>query len=180
MRAAMKKGSFTTRISIAVLFFLILTFFLLLWFSPVKAAEICLSEQDASRLALEYERGQICKAEVAEWEQYSFHKEQEIAAKEKLITAYKEQIAKNEKTIQGLKTLALKPTPKFKVLLSPALYIEVRAPGSLSSDLIRGGVKLDVLRAWGMTLYGKAEGGYRDDSRTTGFGVYAGAEWRLW
>lgn len=145
-----------------------------------EAAEICLSEQDASLLILEYERGQICKVEVVEWEQYSLHKEQELQAANKLADLYKEQVVTNEQTIQGLRALASKPEPKLKILLSPALYIEARVLGSTTSDFMRGGVKLDILKAWGAMFYAKAEANYRDDARTIGFGAYVGVEWKLW
>lgn len=145
-----------------------------------RAVELCRSTEDAARQTVALEGYELCKAEVAEWQQYSIHKETEITAKDQIIDTLKEQVANDEKTIQELKMLSLKVEPKFRLLLSPVLYTEIRTLGTLSADLIRGGVKMNILKAWGLTFYGKAEGSYRDDTKSTGFGVYAGAEWRLW
>jgi len=150
----------------------------------ISAVEICRSPEDAARQTLALEGYELCKSEVKEWEQYSIHKEVQLADVQQLADAFRAQVAKDTDTINQLKVLALKPEPKFKILLDPYLYAEGRVMGT--SEIARAGIGLDILRWKGLFVYGKAEaclsgrqGSIQEVStkQQGNFGIYGGLRW---
>lgn len=156
-------------------FFLAIVLFLIA--GNVYAIEICRSPEDAAKQALALKGYEICKAEVVEWRQYSEDKETQLANVQKLSDAYKEQVSRDDKTINELRTLALMPEPKFKIVLAPYLYAEGRFMGT--SDIARAGIGLDILRWKGFFVYAKVEGSIKEVStkQQGDVGIYGGARW---
>lgn len=161
----------------AMMGYLVVHLFLLV---SACSADICFTEQDAARLVVEVEQGRVCSQEVELYQKSLSNAEERLKLSDTAIKEYKAQIQRDEQTIERLKKLLVQPN--FKLMLETSLYAEMKVWGTTSSDLMRVGLRFDILRLKNIIFYGKAEGSFRDDlidNKKVNGTVYGGIEWRI-